>query len=121
MHMWRYPSEVWHDAIVGAFLDQDLEGEEYDAKFVMRSWHSDESRVSVAFFLVGNAISTRTTLGASWCSKSDQIGSRRKHSGRRCAGKLRAHTTTRPSQVRTEAWMRPNNAFAADKRFKQFC
>ena len=44
--------ERWHDALDWAFLDQNLEGEAYDARFVMTSWHSEEPPDEVVFFFV---------------------------------------------------------------------
>ena len=46
--------ERWHDALDWAFLEQHLEAEEYDARFVMTSWHTGEPPDEVAFFLLAN-------------------------------------------------------------------
>jgi hypothetical protein len=46
--------ERWHDALDTAFLAQGLSGEEYESRFVMTSWHTDESPDDVAFFFVWN-------------------------------------------------------------------
>jgi hypothetical protein len=45
--------ERWHHAVDAAFLDLNLEGEEYDARFVMTSSHTNESEDDVVFFLTG--------------------------------------------------------------------
>jgi hypothetical protein len=44
--------EAWHDAMDEAFLAQNLEGEEYEERFVMTSWHAGEPVDEVAFFFV---------------------------------------------------------------------
>jgi hypothetical protein len=45
--------ERWHDAVDDAFLALELDGAEYDARFVMTSWHTDQTPDEVAFFFVG--------------------------------------------------------------------
>ena len=44
----------WHDAIDEAFISLSLDGAEYDARFVMTSWHTDKPADDVAFFFVNN-------------------------------------------------------------------
>jgi hypothetical protein len=46
--------KTWHDAVDLAFIQLDLHGEEYDSRFVMTSWHTDEPVDDVAFFFVLN-------------------------------------------------------------------
>jgi len=45
--------ERWHDWIDESFLAQNLEGPDYEARFVMTSWHTGQSPNEVAFFLTG--------------------------------------------------------------------
>ena len=44
----------WHDAIDQTFIELELDGEEYESRFVMTSWHTDKSPDDVAFFFVYN-------------------------------------------------------------------
>lgn len=44
----------WHHAIDHAFIELELDGEEYESRFVMTSEHADESPDDVAFFFVFN-------------------------------------------------------------------
>ncbi len=49
--------EAWHDAMDEAFLALDLEGEDYEERFVMTSWHADEPEGEVASFFVHSTAS----------------------------------------------------------------
>ena len=44
--------EAWHDAMDQAFLELDLQGEEYEERFVMTTWHTDEDEDEVATFFI---------------------------------------------------------------------
>jgi hypothetical protein len=44
--------EAWHDAMDEAFLELELKGEEYEERFVMTSWHTDQAEAEVAMFFV---------------------------------------------------------------------
>jgi hypothetical protein len=44
----------WHDGLDEAFLNQRLSKEEEESRFVLTTWHTDESPDDVAFFFVHN-------------------------------------------------------------------
>jgi len=44
----------WHDGLDEAFLSQGLSNDEEESRFVLTTWHTDESPDDVAFFFVHN-------------------------------------------------------------------
>ena len=48
--------EQWHDAIDMAFINLDLQGVEYDRRFIMTTWHPNESEEDTTTFFVHNTI-----------------------------------------------------------------